>query len=85
MRGRDAAELALLAAVWGASFLFMRLGAGEFGPAALAFLRCAGAALCLVPLLYARGEPALLRRHWRSLMYGSTRVSCSSAATRRRR
>ena len=68
MRGRDAAELALLAAVWGASFLFMRLGAGEFGPAALAFLRCAGAALCLLPLLQARGEPALLRRHWRALL-----------------
>jgi hypothetical protein len=33
---RDAGELALLAAVWGASFLFMRLGAGEFGPLALA-------------------------------------------------
>ena len=68
MKGRDAAELALLAAVWGASFLFMRLGAGEFGPAALAFLRCAGAALCLLPLLQARGEPALLRRHWRALL-----------------
>jgi drug/metabolite transporter (DMT)-like permease len=70
LRGRDAAELALLAAAWGASFLFMRLGAGEFGPAALAFLRCAGAALCLLPLLLlrARGESALLRRHWRSLL-----------------
>lgn len=67
MNARDAGELALLAAVWGASFLFMRLGAGEFGPLALACLRCAGAALCLVPLLFATGEPGLLRDHWRAL------------------
>ena len=32
---RDAAELLLLAALWGASFLCMRLGAAEFGPLAL--------------------------------------------------
>ena len=34
-------ELLLLAALWGASFLFMRMGATEFGPLALVFLRVA--------------------------------------------
>lgn len=67
MRGRDLAELVLLAALWGASFLFMRLGAGEFGPAALVFLRVAGASLLLVPLLLWRGEAGALRRHWRPI------------------
>ena len=67
MNRRDLAELTLLGALWGAAFLFMRLGAAEFGPAVLAFLRVAGAALLLVPLLLARGEGAALRQHWRAI------------------
>ena len=39
MKTSDAGELALLAALWGASFLFMRLGAAEFGAFALTALR----------------------------------------------
>ena len=35
MRLRDVFELLLLAALWGASFLFMRIGAPEFGPLAM--------------------------------------------------
>jgi drug/metabolite transporter (DMT)-like permease len=61
---RDGVDLVLLAALWGASFLFMRMGAAEFGPFALAFLRVAGASLLLVPLLLARGETSPLRSHW---------------------
>jgi drug/metabolite transporter (DMT)-like permease len=38
-----------------------------FGPVALVFLRVAGAALVLVPLLALRGELASLRRHWRTI------------------
>ena len=34
-------EFLLLAALWGASFLFMRLGASEFGPLPTAGLRVA--------------------------------------------
>lgn len=67
MRPRDAAELIALAALWGGSFLFMRVAVPAFGPVALAFLRVFGAALMLVPLLAARGELAALRRHWRSI------------------
>ena len=40
-------ELLLLAALWGASFLFIRLGAHEFGPLALAGLRVVGASALL--------------------------------------
>lgn len=67
MRRADAAELGGLAALWGASFLFMRLGAGEFGPVALAGLRVTGATLFLLPLLAARGQWPALRRHWRPI------------------
>lgn len=65
MRRRDLIDLLLLAALWGASFLFMRLGAHAFGPVALVFLRVAGASALLLPWLLWRGEGAVLRRHWR--------------------
>ncbi|MGZ8259932.1 MAG: DMT family transporter [Caldimonas sp.] len=67
MRRRDVAELVVLAALWGASFLFMRIAAPAFGPVALVFVRVAGAALLLVPLLASRGELAALRAHWRQV------------------
>lgn len=68
LRPRDATELVALAALWGGSFVFMRLGAGEFGPIALVALRVAGAALLLVPLLALRGQFGALRRHWRAIL-----------------
>lgn len=40
-------ELCLLAAIWGASFLFLRIAAPEFGPLALIALRVGIAALVL--------------------------------------
>lgn len=67
MRRRDVAELLALAALWGGSFLFMRVAVPAFGPLALAFLRVLGAALLLVPLLAARGELAALHGHWRPI------------------
>lgn len=68
MTRRDGTELVLLAALWGASFLFMRTGAPEFGPVPLVFVRVTGACALLLPLLaWQRGLPAL-RRHWRPLL-----------------
>ena len=58
------AEYILLAALWGASFLFMRLGAAEFGPLPTAGLRVTVAALFLLPLLLARGLWPELKQHW---------------------
>lgn len=68
MKASDLGELLALAALWGASFLFMRLGAGEFGPVALAGLRVVGATLFLLPLLALRGQAAALRAHWKPLL-----------------
>jgi drug/metabolite transporter (DMT)-like permease len=67
MRFADLSELLLLAALWGASFLFMRMGAAEFGPVALTLLRVAGAALCLLPLLAWQRQFGVLRAHWRGI------------------
>jgi len=50
MTPRQLLELLFLAAVWGGSFLFMRVAAPEFGPAPLMWLRVAIAALSLLPL-----------------------------------
>ncbi len=73
MRSRDALDLVLLAALWGGSFLFMRMGAGEFGPIALAAVRCAGACALLLPWLASRGQLGELRRSWRRIaMVGLT-------------
>lgn len=63
MRRRDAAELVALGALWGGSFLFMRIGTPEFGPLPLVFLRVAGATALLLPLLAWRGQLDALRRH----------------------
>ena len=68
MTRRDGAELVLLAALWGAAFLFMRMAAPEFGPIALVFLRVAIAAVILLPLMLRRGEGPALRQHWRSIL-----------------
>ena len=67
MNVRDIRELLLLGALWGASFLFMRMGAAEFGPLALVFVRVAGAALVLLPILVWQGQVAALRQHWRAI------------------
>jgi drug/metabolite transporter (DMT)-like permease len=67
LKNSDVGELLLLAALWGASFLFMRMGAAEFGPVALAGVRVAGATLFLLPLLTMRGQVGDLRRHWRPI------------------
>lgn len=68
MKTFDIGELVLLAALWGASFLFMRLGAHEFGPVALAAVRVGLASLMLIPLLASRGQLAELRTHWKGLL-----------------
>ena len=65
MKPRDVIDLVLLAALWGGSFLFMRLGAQEFGPVALVWVRVALAALVLLPMLMIKGLTPQLRAHWR--------------------
>lgn len=59
-------EIGVLGAIWGASFLFMRIAAPEFGPFALVELRLALGAVVLLPFLL-RACAAFPLRIWPKL------------------
>jgi drug/metabolite transporter (DMT)-like permease len=59
------ADFIALAAIWGSSFLFMRISTVEFGPLPTAALRVAIASLFLLPIVWLRGLLPELRKHWR--------------------
>lgn len=59
-------ELTVLGAVWGASFLFMRVAADDFGPVPLVELRLALGSLVLLPFLW-RGRASFPLRLWPKL------------------
>ena len=61
-------EFIVLAALWGASFLFMLLGAAEFGPLPMAGLRVALATVFLWPIMLRQGHWPAFRQHWRPIM-----------------
>ncbi|MDO5505215.1 MAG: DMT family transporter [Pseudoxanthomonas suwonensis] len=63
---RTPLELGLLAAIWGASFLFMRVAADDFGAVALVELRLALGAVVLLPFLWHQ-RAAFPRRLWARL------------------
>ncbi len=58
-----------LAAMWGASFLFMRMGAAEFGVFATAGLRVAIAAAFLTPILWFSGHWGELQRKAGAILF----------------
>jgi drug/metabolite transporter (DMT)-like permease len=58
-------DFVLLAAIWGASFMFMRTGAREFGPLPTAGIRVLIGALFLLPILVWKGHGPVLRKHWK--------------------
>lgn len=58
-------EFVVLAALWGASFLFMRMGASEFGPLPTAGMRVLLATVFLWPILLYQGQWPQLRQHWK--------------------
>ncbi|WP_259365644.1 DMT family transporter [Colwellia sp. MB02u-6] len=60
-------ELLLLAAIWGASFMFMRVGSPEFGPIVFATLRTGIAAIFLIMCLVLFKETNALKGRWRDI------------------
>ena len=66
MKKSDLLALLSLGALWGASFLFMRMGADEFGGMALAGMRAIGSVICSIPLL-TRARLSEMRAHWRDI------------------
>lgn len=62
-------EFLLLAAIWGASFMFMRLAVVDFGPWATAGIRVGIAAAMLLPLMIWRGQWSSLRQRWKPTLF----------------
>lgn len=60
-------ELTLLGAIWGASFLFMRVAANDFGPVPLVVVRLGLGALVLLPFLWRARSRFASRRLWGKL------------------
>ncbi|MDM0111882.1 DMT family transporter [Variovorax sp. J22R133] len=61
-------DLLLLGALWGASFLFMRIGAAEFGAVPTAGVRVGIAMVALIPIMLVRGQGPDLARHWKATL-----------------
>lgn len=76
MKLSDIAELLLLAALWGGSFLFMRIAAPVLGPIWLIEVRVLLAGLVFLPVLAKLNLLSQLRHHWRSLLV----VGCLNSA-----
>lgn len=74
MKAIHIVAMILLGAIWGASFLFIREAAHDFGPVVLMFLRVLLAGLVLVPIGYAMmknrpaNESVNLLSHWRAFL-----------------
>ncbi len=62
-------EFVLLGAIWGASFLFTRLGTAEFGAIPTAGVRVGVATFFLLPMLLARRQWPDLLRHWKKIFF----------------
>jgi drug/metabolite transporter (DMT)-like permease len=69
LKVRDGVDLLLLAAIWGVSFLFMRIAAPEFGPVPLIAARVSVAAAFLLMVLAVRGGTRDLYRHAPALIF----------------
>ena len=61
---RDYIELLILSAIWGSSFLFLRIASPEFGPIFLIELRVASGLLILMPICLLLGKFKELKQNW---------------------
>lgn len=75
MKRVDLAVMVLLAAIWGASFLFLRIASPTVGPVAVAAIRTLGATLVLLPLVIWRAQLGSLRGHGPTLLVAAV-LSC---------
>jgi drug/metabolite transporter (DMT)-like permease len=68
VRLADILILLSLAAIWGASFLFMRVSTPHFGPVPLVAFRMTIAGLALAPVFLRKEARALFKNHWWQLL-----------------
>lgn len=65
---RQLLQLFVLASIWGASFMFIRLAVPYFGPVPLSGARSLVAALTLTPLMLMKGQWPIFRQSWKHLL-----------------
>ncbi len=76
MKSRDVIMLLLLSALWGGSFLFMRIGAPVLGPLVLIELRVFLAALTLIIFARIKGHRMrILHKWWQYLVLGAANAA----------
>ena len=63
----DYLVLILLSAIWGASFLFLRIASPVFGPFFLIEMRVASALLVLLPVCFVLGKQHEIIANWRPI------------------
>jgi drug/metabolite transporter (DMT)-like permease len=73
---RDLLDLLLLAALWGGSFLLLRLTAPAFGPVFLIEMRVLTGLVVLLPILFYAGKVQELISNWRILALLSLTNMC---------
>jgi len=66
------AQLVLLAAIWGLSFLFMRIAVPQIGPTWLLEIRLISAALALLLVAQYLREPLRVGSRWRHYLFLGT-------------
>jgi drug/metabolite transporter (DMT)-like permease len=69
LRPQDLARLVALAAMWGASYLFMRYAVPQMGAVLLIELRVVIAGLALLAFVHLTGGSVGWRRHWRAYLF----------------
>jgi drug/metabolite transporter (DMT)-like permease len=69
LRAADLARLVALAAMWGASYLFMRYAVPYFGPLAMIEARVLIAGTALFALAHMSGVEVGWKRHWRAYVF----------------
>lgn len=68
MRFQDFAELLLLGAIWGSSFMLIKWAAPELGIFALVEIRALGATLLLIPFVFLKRQQKDLFQYWPQLL-----------------
>lgn len=64
---RDYIELLILSAIWGSSFLFLRIASPEFGPIFLIEMRVASGLIVLLPICLLLGKFQELKENWKMI------------------
>ena len=64
---RDISELIILSAIWGSSFLFLRLTSSAFGPIFLIEMRVLSGLAVLLPLVLISGKLKEFQKHWKMI------------------